>query len=308
MLNLIKVYNYLIILLIMYPFLALAEDDADALFAAGDWHAAADAYASRTADDPLDTASWFQLAVSARQAERYDLARDALQRAEALEFSPVRIAFERARLAVLADAPDEAVKQLQAVASSGFTAVGLITSDPLLQSLEGRAAYDTLVADMSIQAFPCEHDAAFSTFDFWIGEWDVHVAGGGLAGSNVVERAERGCVLTENWTSASGGTGSSINYVDKITGEWVQVWNSASGSQINIRGGMTDDGMLLTGTIHYVANGTTAPLRGLWTPLPDGRVRQFFEQSSDDGTTWAPWFEGFYTRKSAEQADSRDRN
>jgi hypothetical protein len=34
----------------------------------------------------------------------------------------------------------------------------------------------------------------------------------------------------------------------------------------------------------------------LWTPLADGRVRQFFEQSDDDGTNWTPWFEGFYSR------------
>ena len=39
----------------------------------------------------------------------------------------------------------------------------------------------------------------------------------------------------------------SINYLDKVSGEWVQVWNDASGSQINIRGGMTEEGMLLVG-------------------------------------------------------------
>ena len=58
--------------------------------------------------------------------------------------------------------------------------------------------------------------------------------------------------------------------------------------------------MLLSGTIHYIANGQTAPFRGLWTEMPDGRVRQYFEQSNDDGATWEPWFEGFYSRKSAD--------
>ena len=145
--------------------------------------------------------------------------------------------------------------------------------------------------------FPCEQDARFAEFDFWVGAWDVHVANGKYVGSNVIERAQRGCVLIENWTSAGGGGGMSINYFDKIGDEWVQIWNDASGSQINIRGGMTDDGMRLIGTIHYVAQGTTAAFRGLWTPLPDGRVRQFFEQSTDDGATWVPWFEGFYSRK-----------
>ena len=148
--------------------------------------------------------------------------------------------------------------------------------------------------------FPCEDEPEFAAFDFWVGEWEVHVASGQFAGTNVITREQKSCVLVENWTSASGGSGMSINYLDKTTNEWVQIWNDASGSQINIRGGMTDEGMLLSGTIHYVANGTTAAFRGLWTQLEDGRVRQFFEQSSDDGETWAPWFEGFYTRKDTE--------
>ena len=104
-------------------------------------------------------------------------------------------------------------------------------------------------------------------------------------------------MLLENWTNVAGGTGMSINYLDKSTGEWVQVWHAEGGSQIHIRGGMTDEGMRLVGQIHYVATNTTAPFRGLWTPLEDGRVRQYFEQSSDGGETWSPWFEGFYTRQ-----------
>lgn len=149
-------------------------------------------------------------------------------------------------------------------------------------------------------SFPCEDIPRFAEFDFWLGEWDVHDPSGTFVGNNVIMREQRGCVIAETWTGARGSTGSSINYVDRITDEWVQIWNDASGSQINIRGGLTDDGMLLEGTIHYVGNGTTAPFRGLWTPLPDGRVRQFFEQSSDGGETWATWFEGFYSPRSAD--------
>jgi hypothetical protein len=147
---------------------------------------------------------------------------------------------------------------------------------------------------------PCERDARFREFDFWVGEWDVYDGDGALVGENTIERRENGCVLVENWHGAQGSTGMSINYLDKITDEWVQIWHAAGGYQIDIRGGLSDDGMRLTGTIHYIGNGTTAPFRGLWTPLPDGRVRQYFEQSNDDGKTWKPWFEGFYARKSAE--------
>ena len=56
-------------------------------------------------------------------------------------------------------------------------------------------------------SFPCEEDARFAEFDFWVGSWDVHVADGSLAGENEITRAERGCVLIERWRSARGGTG-----------------------------------------------------------------------------------------------------
>lgn len=244
-----------------------------------------------------DGAEWFERAQAARQDENYVAALEALEQAERASFSPIRIVFERARIATLTDDSEAAVAQLRALADSGFNGLGYITGDPILSTLEGHSAFDKLVADMAARAYPCEHDSAFRAFDFWIGDWDVHNAGGGLAGTNTIEADQRGCVLIENWQSAGGGTGMSINYLDKATGEWVQVWNAEGGSQINIRGGMTDEGMLLVGTLHDVASGTTTPFRGLWTRLDDGRIRQFFEQSTDGGATWSPWFEGFYTRK-----------
>lgn len=206
---------------------------------------------------------------------------------------------DAARAYVEAGEADAAIGELTALAESGFTVVSVITSDETLATLEGNPAFDALVDEMTTKAYPCEHDERFGRFDFWVGTWDVHVADGRLAGHNRIEKDQRGCVLIEHWESVRGGGGMSINYFDAARDEWVQVWNDASGNQIDIRGGMTEDGMRLTGRIHYVATGQTADFRGLWTPLDDGRVRQFFEQSNDDGTTWTPWFEGFYTRADA---------
>ena len=245
----------------------------------------------------LDGNGWYQRAQEARQAEQYATAHEALDAAEKLEFSPVRINFERARLHTLAGNRDKAVAEVEAIAASGFTSVGYIVNDPILGKLEGEAGFDAVVAEMSKSAYPCEHDESFAEFDFWVGEWEVHGPGGQFAGTNSIQKEERGCVLLERWVNSAGGTGQSINYVDQISGEWVQVWNAEGGSQINIRGGLTDEGMLLVGTMHTVGTDTTIPFRGLWTLLPDGRVRQFFEQSADGGETWTTSFEGFYTRK-----------
>ena len=240
---------------------------------------------------------WFQLARNARTAEELEVASKSLDKAAGYGLSPIQLGMEKARILVASNDPAGATTELQNLFAAGFTAVGVLTNDPLINAMAGRKEYDELVETMSVQAYPCAHQEGFQDFDFWIGEWDVHLANGTPAGSNIIEPIERGCALTEHWTSADGGTGMSINYLDKASDEWVQIWNAEGGSQIVIRGGLTDDGMAMEGYINYVGNGTTAPFRALWTPLPDGRVRQYFEQSNDGGKIWVPWFEGFYTRR-----------
>lgn len=208
---------------------------------------------------------------------------------------------EAARVHVETGDARAAIAELEALADAGFTGVALITGDEVLASLAGNPDYDSLVAEMTRKAYPCEHDERFRRFDFWVGSWDVHVPDGRLAGHNRIGKRERGCVLIESWQGVRGSTGTSINYFDAAASEWVQIWTDAAGNQIDIRGGMTEDGMRLTGRIHYVSSGKSADFRGLWTPLDDGRVRQFFEQSDDGGATWTPWFEGFYTRTEAQR-------
>ncbi len=168
-------------------------------------------------------------------------------------------------------------------------------------SFSATAQDDQSGASSTVPARPCEQRDEFNEFDFWLGQWDVHLENGTYAGKNKIEKSQAGCALIENWLGAAGNPGMSINYFDVATNEWVQVWSDAGGSQINIRGGLTDKGMLLEGQISYVSNNLTAPFRALWTPLDDGRVRQFFEKSDEDSESWAPWFEGFYTRTNVEQ-------
>ncbi|MCZ6559924.1 MAG: hypothetical protein O6931_03415 [Gammaproteobacteria bacterium] len=255
------------------------------------------AYAGLEDSGSEDAQDWLQLARNARNAQQLEVAKESLDKAAGYGLSPIRLGMEKARILIAGDDPDGATTELQKLFDTGFTAVGVLTNDPLIHSLAGSKDYDELVRTMSVQAYPCAQQAGFQDFDFWVGEWDVHLANGTPAGSNIIEPIERGCALTEHWTSASGGTGMSVNYLDKANDEWVQIWNAEGGSQIIIRGGLKDDGMAMQGYIHYVGNGTTAPFRALWTPLPDGRVRQYFEQSNDGGSTWVPWFEGFYSRR-----------
>lgn len=164
-----------------------------------------------------------------------------------------------------------------------------------------RTLFTLLTCLLTAPAFaapgPCDAVEGGRDFDFWVGSWAVHTADGRRAGENRIEYAEQGCRVDEHWTGAGGGTGSSINFLDPVDGRWEQIWHSSNGVMIRIRGGLLADAdMQLTGMIHYVDRGLTAPFRGRWTLLQDGRVRQFFEQYDDAAEVWQPWFEGFYTR------------
>ena len=136
----------------------------------------------------------------------------------------------------------------------------------------------------------------FRQFDFWLGQWEVRLVDDSLAGSNSIERGQRGCVLVENWTGAQGGTGTSLNFYSSVADRWHQVWVSP-GAIIDISGGLQEADMVLEGSITYTGvQHATYPFRGTWSPLPDGRVRQYFEEAREP-EVWKPWFEGFYRRQ-----------
>jgi hypothetical protein len=133
----------------------------------------------------------------------------------------------------------------------------------------------------------------YRQFDFWIGEWEVKDAKGKLLGHNKIFPILDGCALSENWTSAGGNPGVSTNFYDKSTKQWHQTWIDNNGGSLYLNGNLIDGVMVLTDqtksskTIQKIS----------WTPLDDGRVKQHWEASKDQGKTWSDVFIGFYERK-----------
>ncbi len=48
---------------------------------------------------------------------------------------------------------------------------------------------------------------------------------------------------------------------------------------------------------HHYPGGNHELFRMTFTPRDDGSVRQFIEQSKDEGKTWYVWFDGIYEKK-----------
>jgi hypothetical protein len=141
--------------------------------------------------------------------------------------------------------------------------------------------------------------AEYRQFDFWVGQWEVRNSDGVLLGRSDVQHVSRGCGILERWNGAAGGSGVSVNTYDAALGAWTQRW-VGEGAVLWLQGGLEDDRMVLRGAGPRSTPQGTVLDRISWAPLPDGRVRQTWEVSADDGVTWRTSFEGLYSRALAQ--------
>jgi hypothetical protein len=150
----------------------------------------------------------------------------------------------------------------------------------------------TLAAPAQASA-PCSAPES-AQFDFWIGDWDVFMPSGKIAGTNRITRTY-GCVLHESWQSP-GVQGQSLNVFDADRGVWHQTWVDSTGSLLVIEGGFRDGAMTMSDAALPGKKDPKQVNEITWTPMPDASVRQHWRVSADGGKTWTTSFDGKYVR------------
>ena len=134
---------------------------------------------------------------------------------------------------------------------------------------------------------PCV-DEQHRQFDFWVGKWDVYGPKGSLAGHSLIEKVYNGCGVRENWMPLNDQTGGSLNIYVPEEKRWEQYWIDSGGSRAIFTGGWNGKAMVIQGK-------WAGPLvRMTYSKNADGSVRQFGEQSTDEGKTWATSFDLTY--------------
>ncbi|HWC97611.1 MAG TPA: hypothetical protein VG456_12690 [Candidatus Sulfopaludibacter sp.] len=263
----------------------------DALFNQQDWAGAAREFKLVTEQNPQDGRAWFRLAATLHRLEKFADSIAAFQRAADLQFQPPQAFAAIAREYAAEGDAAQALSWLAKAAKSGFGQAPFIESDPHLAALHTRPEYTAALETIRRNGKPCLSNPEYQQFDFWLGEWDVQVAGQTVARSRI-EKVSEGCIVQENWMPFIGNEGKSWNYYEAATGKWEQLWISTGGIT-RYWGKLEGPRMVFQGTQAQV-NGPTLQHRLSFTPLEGGRVRQLSEQSQDEGKTWTVGFDGIY--------------
>lgn len=280
-----------------------AQNDNSELFAkakssfdAQDWNNAVAAYESILKQDGKNGQAWIYLGLSYHSLKNYEQAIKAFEEADRLQYARWQARYNIACGYALMNKKEEAFHWLDKTLEVGFRQMELLESDSDLANLRGDDRFQHVLHLADKNARPCEYSEKHREFDFWIGEWDVFNQQGRQVGTNVIQKALNGCMLYENW-SAPGQLGKSFSYFDSALGKWKQNWVQAQGGIIRYEGEFRDGAMCFTGE-SALFDGSKELARGTFTPLADGRVHQFLEQSADEGKSWYVTFDGFYVKKS----------
>lgn len=165
----------------------------------------------------------------------------------------------------------------------------------LLQAFAIAANHESGSSSPTPSAAPACSDQQFRQFDFWVGKWIVRNPEGKEVGTSEISRQSAGCAIREQWTSASGAGGMSINYFDASDGLWHQDWVGADGTILHLLGGLQGEVMVLNGESKHPRG--VATNRISYTPLGGGKVKQEWAISADGGKSWQTSFVGIYEPK-----------
>jgi tetratricopeptide (TPR) repeat protein len=274
--------------------MAQTATEADALFQSQKWADAAWAYEAVTKAEAANGRAWYRLGVSLHNLGRYEQAIAAFQKALEIGKQPQAM-YSLASSYARKNEKEKAFEWLHKALNGGFAQVGLLKTDPELASLRDDARFNEVLTLADRLTRPCMFAPEYKQFDFWVGEWDVQ-SNGQQAGTNKIERILDGCVLLENWTSARGGTGKSFNFYTAAAGKWQQTWVDSTGQVLNLNGEYRDNALRFAGETR-AGDGSKTLHRLVFFNQGAERVRQLWEQSTDEGKTWNVVWDGLYIRR-----------
>lgn len=142
-----------------------------------------------------------------------------------------------------------------------------------------------------------------SSFDFWLGTWDLSWMGrdsNQANGENTVTRILGGRVLQEHFKALSGPMsgyeGMSVSVYDSSVGKWFQTWVDADGNYLDFTGGLIGADRYFSREYHDTS-GALVQQRMVFYNITADAFDWDWERSYDGGKTWELRWEIHYKRR-----------
>ncbi len=270
------------------------RQEANKYYLAQDWEKAVAAYGAIVKIEDANANARFRLGNSLLNLNRNADALLQIEKAFSIAPNPV-VALALARVYARVGDKTNAFATLDKSATIGGIAPETLSGDKDFAAWKDDPAFKELVRKNDAAVNPCKASPEFRQFDFWIGEWEAKTPQGQVGGTSSVQLILGQCIIFENWTGTGGSSGKSFNIYDTNDKKWHQTWVDDKGTFTHYIGGLVDGKMVVVADTIISGKKTLAKMT--FSKQPNGDVRQFGENSTDDGKTWTTAFDLIYSRK-----------
>lgn len=305
-------------LLFLATFSVLAQQspelkNAQSLFAAQKWSEAAAAYEAIVKTDKTDPRPRAGLAAALYNLGELDKALPiALEANRLLDVNaqlqypglpPGAVMLRIARIYNRLGQTNEAFQWLEKAQNYPLPNVqAVLETEPDMANLRADGRWKKFADTVRSNIDPCGTRAEFRQLDFWLGDWDVLGGAGQKVGSSHIEKILGKCVIFETYTAEPGTSlqasyvGQAFHFFDTNANKWVQHYVDTTATPFDWIGEFANGAMRYTREGPFGPSNSPIKQRMTFTQLPDGKVRQLFEQSVD-GKTWRAGFDGTYVKR-----------
>lgn len=270
------------------------RQEANTFFQNQDWENSAKSYEKIIKAEEKNTGARIRLATALFKLNKLNEARANFEMIIDSSQNP-QVALNLAQIYVRQNEKEKAFGALEKMITFGGVQPEVLTGEKDFAPWQSDEKFKDLVKKSDVAVNPCKAAPEFRQFDFWIGEWVAKNPNGVVGGTSSIQLILNSCVIFENWTSIGGTSGKSFNIYDVNDKKWHQTWMDAAGTFTHYIGEFKDGKMVLIGD--GIISGQKTLLKMIFTPLPNGDVRQFGENSVDNGKTWTTAFDFIYSKK-----------
>ncbi|HWL84820.1 MAG TPA: hypothetical protein VNO21_03415 [Polyangiaceae bacterium] len=180
--------------------------------------------------------------------------------------------------------------------STAATASSVVETSADVESLEAQSPFCT--------------EPGWSTFDFWLGDWNLRVGTPGADanapwvyahGTDRIQKKYGGCVIEERFDSPDfpGGrwAGTSVSQWVPSSNQWQQTWVDNQSAYLLHYGGPDDHGQMILYSAPVTKNGAVHQHRMVFWDIQKNSIHWRWEGTKDGGQTWTSEITIDYTRR-----------